>query len=260
VLITIIFFGLIVHVNQPLSLANTAVLPYAPYHTAILHVPASALVDPNDSLIKDQQITKYDANEQEYLINLNGFSVQVEGTRGIFSGLKQELVDSEPPLHKLAPTCRLRTEVRNRTYVANDLVAYIDYRGGRLTPLNYYRDQLKFPDSSDVTLKNGICVNCKVKYEADLRDNTATLGFTDANGKEHDLVIKGNSTLTVTNLLQWRQRMNHFDYHYKVLTNCDPVHAEPGDLCGKDSCRPGANLLDAKVLFPDADCTNSHFP
>lgn len=258
-LITIIFFGLIVHVNQPLSLANTAVLPYAPYHAQILHVPARALDDPNDSLIKDQQITTYDANADEYLINLNGFAVEVEGTRGIFSDLKQELVDSEPPLQKLAPTCRLRTEVRNRTYVANDLVAYIDYRGGRLTPLNYYWNQLKFPDSSDQTLKNGICVNCKVQYEADLRGNTATLEFTDPNGKKHDLVIKGNSRLTVTNLLDPKQKpMNHFDYHYKVLTNCDPVHGYRGNPCGKEYCPEGTRNGDSP--FPDADCTNSHFP
>ena len=259
-MLTIIFFGLIVHVNQPFSWANTAVIPYSAQHTALIHIPEGALQYPNDAFVKSRGT--YDANSKEYQILLDGFVIKVKGTRGVLSNLDQELVDSEPPLAKLAPTCRLRLDVRTRTTHPNDLISFIDYRGGRLTTVSYFPNQLKFPKSTDATLRDGICVDCKVQYEADLKGETATLNFTDTTGT-HDVVIKADSTLTVTNLLPDGVHLDHFDAHFRIFENCTPMKFLPGNPCkDKEYCKEAtvSTLLHPKPPFPDADCTNSHFP
>lgn len=162
--IAIIFIGLIVQVNQPMSLDNTMVLIAADHHNPRLVIPFDSIVNPNEWLEKKR-------NGPNVEIDLTGATVRVKRTRGIFSDVKKAFFDGSPSLRTLAPTCRLRREVRNRQPVPGELAAYVDFRGGLILPAAYLPLQLSFTADE----KDAFCAVCRVRYEADLRGDHATL-------------------------------------------------------------------------------------
>ena len=264
--ITIIFMGLIAHVNQPWSLNNTAVIPNAHGHQAEMRVPKAAVLNPQDPWIKQQRI-----EHDSYVIPLQGLNVRVNKTRGVFAGLSPELIAAMPPLKALAPTCKLKSEVRSRT-VTPDLASFIDYRGGRLTPDTYFPKKLGILNTP---WSDGRCVVCKIRYEADLHGNEGEMVFIQGDGTKHTMILAGNSVLEVSNepipgAAETPDQIakdaespdgGHFQNHYSIFQPCNRPTAVPSnkDCDKKEICAVAAASV-AHAPFPLADCTNSHYP
>jgi hypothetical protein len=258
--ITIIFMGLIAHVNQPWSLNNTAVIPNAPGHRAEMKIPKGAMLNQDDPWFKQK------LNQETYVIPLQGIKVRVNKTRGVFSGLTPELIAAMPPLKTLAPLCKLKDEVRKRTTTSN-LASFIDYRGGRLSPDTYFSEKLVIEDTP---WKNGRCVVCRIRYEADLSGNEGEIVFTQADGTKHVARIATNSVLEVENTPVAGEGMNahdaaaaaegqsHFQEHYSIFKPCNrPKGLRSEEKCDKKEICPFTAGL---APVPFADCTNSHYP
>lgn len=248
--LVILFYGLMIHVNQPWSLSNTVVIPKVDKHATTLRIPENSLLKFGDFQWIIDNSTK---DGHVYVLPLTKRKVRIEGTRGMFLDRRANWVDAAPPLKTLAPTCRLRDEVRNRE-ITDDLIAYVDYRAGRLTPDSYFSDQLKF-ENTDSQWKNSHCVPCTTRYEADLDTDYAELEIDDA-GTKHSIRIAGNSQLMVTNLPTETVQFGHFDHNFAIFKNCSShATAKKGDRCtNTPGCPP------PPTPFPDADCTNSAYP
>ena len=178
--IAIIFVGLIVQVNQPMSFDNTAVLIEAPEHLARLIIPLQSVIDP-DEWLKQQPVKGPNVE-----IDLKGATVRVQGTRGVFSDLKKEFKTASLGLGTVAPGCKLRAEVRNRQIVCGELSAYVDFRGGEVVPDSYLPRKLSFTGDA----KDGQCTVCRSRYEASLRGDSATLVFKKRVPKSDGSVVE----------------------------------------------------------------------
>ncbi|HUP61519.1 MAG TPA: hypothetical protein VNA69_13985 [Thermoanaerobaculia bacterium] len=258
--ITIIFIGLIAHVNQPWSFDNTAVVVNAHGHTANMSIPTSAVVNHDDPWLR-----QWPQINNSYVIPLKGLRVRLENTRGVFSDRSQTLIDSVPPLKKLAPTCKLKREIVARAKT-DDVVAYIDYRGGRVSPDMFFAEKLVFEGTE---WNDGRCVACRIRYDADLRGDEARLVFTDSDN-EHVLRVAGNSTVEVQNAPTVGTGFSiagatsgHFGHHYSIL-QCDraPVRPVLNGVCDKpDVClTPSSTPTPFPTPTPFGDCTGSNYP
>lgn len=164
--IAIIFIGLIVQVNQPMSFDNTAVLIGAAEHQPRLVIPWQSVMNPDDPWLSKQPRVGSDVE-----IDLTGATVRVKGTRGVFSDLKDTFTDGSPSLRRISPGCELRDEVKNRQIVPGELAAYVDFRGGEVMPESYLPKKIIFTGKE----KNSHCAVCRARYEADLRGDHAIL-------------------------------------------------------------------------------------
>jgi hypothetical protein len=270
--LVVIFFGLVSHVNQPWSLDNTAVLPAVHGHAAEMRVPMSAVIDPDPWLSQFRRQTMY-------VIPLEGMTVRIRNTRGMFSDKRPEFFSSVPRLKKLAPGCKLSQAVRRRNQ-SDHLAAFVDYRGGRLTTESFYAQKLILA-GGDPT---GTCVACKVRYEADLHDGEAQLIFARGN-ERHTVRVAGGSTLNVDNILRGdaNPAESHFGAAFSIFEGCASHDFERGDACDSSPlCDTLAEIEAAEVAnaaemrvamvagdeqqetgpppFPGPDCTNSHYP
>jgi hypothetical protein len=246
--LVIIFFGMMVHVNQPWSLDNTVVIPRATNHHPELRIPKDAVPSPAGWM------AGFLVDNKVYVISLDGAKVRVRNTRGMFSNKRPNFVQHVPPLRTLAPKCKLSDDVRSRTITA-DLRAYIDYRGGRVEPDSWFMDTLKF---AGTPWKDGRCVTCSTRYEADLDGNFAELELElpQFPGKVLKAQVTGNSELLVSNLPNPSVPFGHFNHHYFIYKDgCTGVMPTKGPRCTNT---PGCPPL--PTPFPDADCTNSHDP
>jgi hypothetical protein len=256
--LVILFFGLIVHVNQPWSLDNTAVLPDAEHHHPVMSIPKSALAVPDDPWLKGSC-----ANDP-CVVKLKGFNVRVKGTRGWFSKMSPELIAALPSLKDLAPGCRgLRKEVRDRVPLLDELASFVDYRGGRRSVETYYKQKAAFEDGPQ-PWKDPRCLTCKLRYEAELDGSEITLTFTEkSTGKTHDVRIKGDSTLEVTHIPD-KYDPGHFGFAYNIFepdercVGLSPM-VYPDKLCD-NYCDTGNTAVSTASPFPQADCTNTGYP
>lgn len=251
--LTIIFIGLIMHVNQPGSLDNTAVLPYAPHHEAKMVIPYAAIEGP-----VDPEWDSITCDTEECTVELAGYTVTVGGTKGVFSRMSADLVDAMPSITILAPKCGgLRAEVRNRRRGANEFTAFIDYRGGRRRLVSTFNEKASFPSKPPWDVER--CLACEVAYESDLEGDYATLSFAShEHGGVRQLLIKRGWTLRVEHLYedgtQDPDKPSHFGYYYRIFekTNCEqPLPWVSETPCPDPHC---------KIPFPQADCTNSTYP
>lgn len=260
--LVVIFFGLLIHVNQPWSLDNTVVIPYLPDHKAMLTIPAAAV---DETLAEHHWLAPYRSGDA-YAIPLTGRKFRIERTRGYFCDKRPNFFSAAPSLHALAPRCRLRSEVRERK-TTSDLIAYVDYRGGRVTPASYFSRRLYFASTAS-EWKERRCVTCSVRYEADLEGDHADLLFSDRNV----IHIRGNSEIVVSNLPVQADtpddgpagpvghaESNHFHAHFSIYeAGC---HAAEARFDDEDTCRQSPQCPPpAANPFPDADCTNTNHP
>lgn len=256
--LTIIFFGLIIHVNQPWSLDNTAVLPDDDHHTAVMWIPKAAVTKP-----APEWIEKW-CKSDPCVIPLKNFDVRVKGTRGRFSTMSPELIAALPPLRTLAPDCRgLRVEVLDRIPGEMLLGSFIDYRGGKRDVAEHFRFEATFPGSP---WEKSRCLACKVSYVAELKEGTATLVFTNKKTGDIDRVkIDGDNTIEVRHL-PGQYEKTHFGLHYRVFEPEKPdepcVGPAPFDVpeqpCDEPTCKERQNV--GPWPWPQAECTNSSYP
>lgn len=172
--IAIIFIGLIVQVNQPMSFDNTAVLIAADEHVQRLVIPWQSVMNPDDWLNKQPRVGP------DVEIDLAGATVRVKGTRGVFSDLKDTFTNGSPSLHTISPGCELRDEVKDRKIIPGELAAYVDFRGGEVMPESYLPKKLSFTGRDE----DARCAVCRARYEADLRGDHVTLVFKKKIKKE----------------------------------------------------------------------------
>lgn len=261
--IIIIFVGLIVHVNQPWSLDNTAVLPMAPSHAAELAIPYQSLIEPDEDWVKS--LPRED--EDRIVIELENHSVRLKGSRGIFSNLTDAYQDAIISLSKVKGSCgRLREEVRSRQPGA-DLAAYFDYRGGRMSPHTYLYQKLSFPNTP---LEPERCAPCSAVYDADLRGDEARLILRDKKNKtERVLRIRGGAELIVRNVPK-EDTAPHFKHVYSIYEKCEESGVEPfpdtdctekGPICrNTDKKLAGRWVPKEGSRFPGSDCTQTGEP
>lgn len=244
--LVIIFFGLMVHVNQPFSFDNTLVIPRVEHHHPVLRIPQNAVLNSEDPWV--QQFL-HDP-EDEYVIPLEDRKLRIEGTRGVFSDKHPTFFAAAPRLRQLAQKCKLRPEVRKRK-ITPELGSYIDYRGGRLTTESYFPAMLEF-ESGPLAGKH--CIACKTRYEADLRGERVQLTFADG----HVVVIAGNSAIEVDNVPPPAETSGgHFSRTYAIFKGgCEGPRTRRSDACRNTPiCR-----FELPDPFPDADCTNTNYP
>jgi hypothetical protein len=249
--IYIIFIGLIVQVNQPWSLDNTAVLPYghdATAHTPTIEIPYTSIVNPTAEM-KNALVNGY------YVVNLKGMDVRVEGIRGMFSTMSKELVDALVPLKKVTTGCRLRREVRDRTLTDTKLASFIDYRGGWREPDLYLPKKLTFPNTDIINR----CIVCSVKYTGTLRGDTATLAFKRAGDKEPSMRIqvKAGAEVIVRNRPK-NPATKHFMHVFDIYEGCKTtqVPQPPADECNLPNCRDTSRGTGpGHATAPGEDCT-----
>jgi hypothetical protein len=247
--LVIIFWGLMVHVNQPRSLDNTVVIPRIPDHVRELRIPENAVLNPGD-----QWVTQFFYNaSDEYRIPLENRKFRVEGTRGMFSDKHPTFFAAAPRLGQLAPHCQLRDEVRKRE-ITEDLISYVDYRGGRLTTESYFSNRLWF---SGGPLGGRHCVACKTRYEADLQSDRARLDF----GENHVVVIAGNSAIEVRNIPDSTGTGDHFSHSYAIFKDdCEGYRGVADGPCKSTPVCKYEGPEELPPPFPDADCTNTNYP
>ncbi len=261
--IIIIFIGLIVQVNQPMSLANTAVLVAAEHHQPTLVIPFDSIINPDDWVVRQKK-----GSDAE--IDLTGATIRVRGTRGIFSDVKDEFMEGSPSLRSLAPTCKLRPEVRKRQVVPGELAAYVDFRGGRVMPEAYLPKMLSFEG------REPRCAICRMRYEADLRGDHVTLVYKkkslDNNGKEvvetHEIKVAGGRSDAVPEIKVVNRPPHvvarHFDKAYNIYVGkCANHQVRPAvtDLpCTEPKkCGPFPPRADILLADPGDDCTIDHY-
>src|SRR5262249_22488378 len=154
-------------------------------------------------------------------------------TRGRFSTMSKELVESLPSLRKLTTGCRLRQEVRNRTLKE---ASFIDYRGGRREPDLYLPMKLKFGDAFSER-----CTGCSVRYVGDLQGTTASFELTHTG--EHQpfmtITVKADAEVIVRNRPENPSaNMQHFSLVYDIYKDCKNITLPPPPLqkCNRRNC------------------------
>lgn len=256
--ITIIFIGLIIHVNQPWSFDNTAVLPYQKDHRAVLKIPKDAVESPSRWL-------KEELEGDTYEIELDGLNVRVEGTRGVFANKDRRFMESVPSLRSIAPKCaRMRPEVVDRTRVSKEITSYVDYRGGKMTTTSSYLPwKLAFPRSAGAAWRKERCVACEVQYRAHLKNDEALLVISGGSDGEQKVRLKGNPVIEVSNMPKYDG--DHFIHHYNIFeSNCAVLPAVTEKRCLPESevCNRAVRKRtdDDSAPAPGVDCTNSQWP
>lgn len=279
--IIIIFFGLIVHVNQPDSFDDTAVLPAAPFHVQKMLIPVGSVLNPQDAWVQRQPQVG-----SNYEISLENLDVRLQGTTGTFCN-KDAIVTAVPKLPTISPRCGgLKRAVRERDNTSK-LVAYVDYGAGKLSVESYFPKKLGFGKDPDKDPQS--CVACRVRYEGTLAGDEALLVFTEENGTTHEIRVSKGAQLEVQNLPEYMLG-KHFHFHYEILNDCDDgtdtfigKDCTESAICdvaaqkNAEKAHPLESLVQkaAGVLklhqllpfmhahdepFPLADCTNSQYP
>jgi len=250
--IFIIFIGLIVHVNQPWSLDNTAVLPYghdATAHTPTIEIPYTSILNPTPEM-QNGLVNGY------YVVNLQGIDVRVEGVRGMFSTMSKELEDALVPLKKVATGCKLRREVRDRTLTDTKLASFIDYRGGQREPDLYLPKKLTF-SNTDI---NNRCIVCSIKYTGTLRGDTATFAFKRAGDKEpfKRIQVKAGANVIVRNRPN-NPNTRHFMHVFDIYEGCKTVTLPqpPAEPCTLPNCET-EHRGTGNAPAPGEDCTGGY--
>jgi hypothetical protein len=229
--IAIVFVGLIVQVNQPWSLDNTAVLPFVESHTAELVIPRPALADPRE--VANLPIPHEEKNEH-VIIQLKDVDVRVRGTRGMFNRRTREYKDAVPSLKKVGGCRKLRNTVRRREQDGPMAHAsFVDLRGGRMVPHRYVPNQLSF-GNTDFQKR---CTACSVMYQAELRNETATLVLRMGEDQPaYELHLKKGAQILVRNIPP-EPVDGHHEHAYVVFEQCGsrPI-PDPTLPCRKPEC------------------------
>lgn len=232
--IAIIFVGLIVQVNQPWSLDNTAVLPNAPGHKAELVIPKSALaVDGEIGQVPHTEVNGH------IVIDLKNVDVRVRGTRGMFNRRTREYKEAVPSLKRVGGCRGLHEAVRRRDQNGKrdengnpEIASFIDIRGGRMVPHTYGEKRLTF-DGTDFQNR---CAACSVMYEAELRDPTALLVFRVGNNDPVDVHLRKGSEILVRNIPN-EPTDGHFHHALGVFRECrSPQAPGPTLPCRRPAC------------------------
>ena len=235
--LVIIFVGVIVHVNQPWSFDNTAVLPHVPSHKAELVIPKKDLANPAELDFIPHRVT----NKDQVVIDLEGMDVRVKGTRGIFNRRTEDYKKAVPVLAKTGGCRKLHRAVRDREQGRSGALAsgsFVDIRGGRMVPHRYAPDRVSFHGTD---FQNR-CAACSVKYEAELRGDTALLVFRigetrgESEAAVQKLHLKKGAQITVANI-PTQPVDAHFEHSYEVFEQCR-ARLNPGTStpCGKPEC------------------------
>ena len=262
--IFITIMGLIVQVNQPWSFDNTLVLIEAPGHQPRLSVPISAVMNPNDAWVKAN------TNGDTLTIDLTGATVRVKGTRGVFSDLTDDFMNSSPRMATIAPGCQLRPEVRRREILKGEIAAYVDFRGGKVEPDKYLKDQLSFNGGP------AACAVCTVRYSADLRGDHVTLVYKKAT-ETHEVLVRGGDSadaaqvpqIAITNVppaaadAAGTTPPSHFRSEFNIYVDrCVAKQIVPakGARCDKPVCPETVAQGSVNVAMPGYDCTVGQQP
>lgn len=217
--IIIVFIGLIVQVNQPWCLDNTAVLPYGDpargtEHVGTLQIPFAGVVRTTGDTGK---LMPNEARDT-YTVDLKNVDVRLQGTRGRFSTMSKGLVEALPPLSKLTTGCKLKKAVRDRT-ATDRLASFVDFRGGRREPDTYLPKKLSLGPAFSER-----CTVCSVRYIGDLKSNTAVFEFRHAGEKAPFMTVevRAETEVTVRNM-PVNATTGHFSLVYDIYEGCTSI-------------------------------------
>jgi hypothetical protein len=271
-LITIIFYGLMAHVDLSPTRMNTAVLPVVASHRPYLCVSgldmdAVSLPVPLPSFIKVPDRNNPGCPSQ-YEIDLRAAKVEFDEIDETQTTYTKDYIRYVSSLSALS-TCRsLKPNVANRTHgggaspVDPTIGAYVDYPGGALGVDSYFamRGVVK---TSTSPWAGPQCFACKVSLT--MATKGAKVGVIISR---HGMMIpvrfevRSKSKLLVTNAPS-SAGTGHFHHHYRIFQNsCTGLNLEPTpDACDLPPC-PESVAPVAIGVSPDADveCSQTRYP
>jgi len=185
--LTIIFVGLIAHVQLPNTTLSTAVLPDDHEHRAVLtfqRADATGILLP-EWCAQFQPVCR---------VPLTNTHVKISGLPRVKADLSavEELI---PPLTAVA-TCKYIKSAVVRREPTPDLTAFVDYSGGSLAPRTYFKKMGMIIDLPGWDVPR--CLACEIEYKVTLLDDAATVTLIHDN-VERQLVFRSGSELTVSN-------------------------------------------------------------
>lgn len=185
--LTIIFVGLIAHVQLPGTTLSTAVLPEDHEHRAVLTfqradvsgIPLPEWCSPFQPVCR---------------IPLANTHVKISGLPRVKTDLTG--VEEVIPSLTTVATCKYLASAVVRREPTPVLTAFVDYSGGSLAPRSYFKKMGAISDLPGWDVPR--CLGCEIEYKATLLDDKATV--TLIRGKdERQIVFQSGAELIVSN-------------------------------------------------------------
>lgn len=281
-LITVIFYGLIAHVDLSPVAMNTAVLPAVPAHQASLCVAATD-IDPSSlpstlpGFMKRPSMGNVDCPNQ-FEVDLSSAKLDFDGIDETTTLYTKNFERFVAPLSSVS-TCRtLKPNVRTRTHgggaapVDPLISAYVDYPGGTLDVESYFAMRGRFPAVAGVPASpwsGPQCFACKVSLTMATRGPKVGITVTkhrSATGGVQEVPfrfeVRAQSRLTVVNAPH-TATSGHFKHHYDIFSgSCAMQLLEPlAEQCDLPTCAESRPAV-TNGTNPDADveCSQSRYP
>jgi hypothetical protein len=270
-LITIIFYGIITHVDLHPAAMNTAVLPAVMYHKAYLCVSASEIsgTAPTGTFIAPPSSTNPGCPNQ-YEIDLTYATVKfknIDENRVLYTEEYRRYV---PSLTSISKCRKLKSNVRSRTHAVGmgpdtKIAAYVDYPGGILDVESYFAGRGKLDPADPDNIQNGPqCFACKVKLTMATNAKTVRIILTRVGTQgEIPFDVLSMATLTVRNA-PTQATQDHFKYHYDIFDSSDAgckavVIKKANEKCDLVVCAE-SSLESGGGSDADVECSNTNFP
>lgn len=272
---TVIFRGIISQVDLP-SNETTAVIPVAPHHAPSLCIQISDVksgMPPSGLLLAGNS----DCPDK------TAYRLDLRSARVTFSNIDETAVTRTSdydkytlPLSRVSGCKNLKTEVKNKQPLANEIHGYVSYPGGELSVRDFFRFK---GESRAKPRQDPQCYACTVVLTMDVKGGSDPSVTLSAPSGSTTLSLSPSAEIAVVNGYSSQPSLGHFVHHYKIFSGCNnkQVIRPTNEKCDKeDVCAQSSNLyLDTlgklsrqgwtnppKHTNPlnDVECTGSNFP
>jgi hypothetical protein len=269
--ITIIFFGIITHVDLHPAAMNTAVLPAVMHHKPYLCVSQSDIVGnpPPGNFVNAPSVTNPGCPNQ-YEIDLTFAKVAFKNIDETTTSYTKEYKRYVPSLSLISKCRKLKSNVRSRTHAVGlgpdpKIAAYVDYPGGLLDVESYFAGRGKLDPKTNTIQDGPQCFACKVKLTMKTSAATVRVVLTK-NGVQGEIPFDVLSTaiLTVRNA-PTQATQDHFKFHYDIFDSTDTdcatrsVVKKTGEKCDLVTCTE-SSLGGGGGSDSDVECSNTNYP
>jgi hypothetical protein len=275
-LITIVFYGLISHVDVSPVAMNAAVLPVVANHQPYLCVSATDMIAASLPSSLPSYIAQPDpANPgcpNQYEVDLRAAKVEFDGIDEKTTFYTKEFTRYVSSLSALSNCRTLKANVRSRTHgggsspVDSQIGAFVDYPGGTLAVDSYFAMRGKVAGSTS-PYAGPQCFACKVALT--MATSGIKVGVTVSKHRSTTggvfmpirFEVRSQARLLVTNA-PMTSTTNHFAHHYRIFTSCAGLNLKPtSEACDLPPC-PESGQPVTTGTQPDADveCSQTRYP
>lgn len=185
--LTVVFVGLISHVQLPNTTLSTAVLPDDHSHRALLIFKRADVIGSIDTLLCP--LVAADCR-----VPLANTHVMISGMPRVRTDLTA--VEEVIPSLTTISTCKYLKAAISRRVPADELTAFVDYSGGALVPRSYFKKMGVISDLPGWDVPR--CMGCEVELRANLADDAATVTLVKASDTRQ-IVFQSGAEITVSN-------------------------------------------------------------